>query len=848
MECANSREESRKRSGGAADKSLLARERRAEVGSFWHDLRHGARLLARSPGFTIIAVVTLALGIGGSTAIFSVVDSVLLRPLPYHKPDQIVRVFEVTDRGNQARFSDPNFLDLRQQVSGFADLAEFNSDLEPVAGGSEPVLVTVAAVSHDFFDVMGVQPFLGRAFSSDQMHVGGTPAVLVSYGFWQRYLASSRDFSSRHLSLSGHVVTILGVMPAGFDYPDNTEIWFPRELFPLSTYRTGQQWSVIGRLKDGVSLATARAEATTVARRLKQRYGEATNMVDVRVVRLQDEIVGNARPALLVLLGAVGLLLLVACANVANLLLAQAAGRKRELAVRVALGASRGQLTGQFIAESLLLSAAGSLAGMPLAVWGVRVLVAVEPGKLPRAEEVGVHPEVLGFAAGITVLTAVGLGLVTALRATSGDVQESLKGSERTQTGGTSSHRLRMVLLGAQIAVTMVLLVGAVLLGRSFFDLLKVDSGFRADHVLAMDLLDVWPETPAQKIHLVNVLGSLVERLRAVPGIEHVGVVSALPLSGLTPSGSYIVVEGTETFSSMQELLQVYLSLQQNPERTGHAEYLVASAGYFRAMGIPLLRGRLFEASDGPDSPSVAVVSQSFASRQWPGQDPLGKKIEFGNMDMDLRPFTIVGVVGDVRDRGLDLTATPMFYSYYRQRAANNFAVVMKTTRRTEDLVPIARQIERSIEPDLPVRFRTMKQIVSTSTANRRFNLVLLAGFALTALVLALMGVYGVGSYLVSQRTKEIGLRMALGAQTEDVVRMITGEGLRVILAGAAVGVAGALGLARVLSSLLFGVTAADPLTFLAVTVLVIAAGLAACYVPARRAARVDPIAALRES
>ncbi len=815
--------------------------------SFWQDLSHGVRLLARRPGFAAIAMVTLALGIGGATAMFSVVDGVLLRPLPYPHPDRIVRLFEDTARGTNPRWADLNFQDLREQTGAFEGMAEFNSDLEPVAGGSRPTLVTIAAVSRDFFQVMGVQPVRGRTFPAEQLHVGGTPMVLVSYGFWKRFLGGTPDFAARHLSLSGHDVTIVGVMPAGFDYPDGADLWFPRELSSTMTYRISHIWLAIGRLKPGVKLSAARAEASAVARRLKQEYGAATDMTDVELVRLEDQIVGNARPALLALVGAVGLLLLVACANVANLLLAQAAGRQRELAVRVAVGASRGHLVGQFIAESLLLSAGASLISLPVALWGVRALVLLGSAKLPRAGDVRWHPEVLVFAAAVAVLTAVALGLVTALRAAGSEIQECLKGSDRGQTGSHSSHRLRAVLLGAQVAIPLVLLVGALLLGRSLFGLLEVRAGFEPQRVLSMDLLDVWPETPAEKTHLINMLESLADRLRAVPGVEDVGVVSDLPLSDLTRSGGYLVLGPTDTFSSFKELAQAYLRLRQDPTRTGQAEYVVASGGYFQTMRIPLLRGRLFQASDGPDAPSVAVVSQAFASEQWPGQNPLGKRIEFANMDTDLRPFTVVGVVGDVRNRKLDAAPLPMFYSDYRQRAANNFSVVLRSARPAADLVPLARQIEQAVQPDLPVRFLTMSQIVFASTADRRFNMVLLAVFAVTALIVALMGVYGSAAYLVSQRTKEIGIRVALGAEANDVVRMIAGQGLRVILAGTVVGVAGALAFSRLLGSLLYGVKTTDPVTFAAVTLLVVAAGFVATYIPARRAARVDAIAALRQ-
>lgn len=817
------------------------------MGTFWHDLRHGARLLARNPGFALVAVLTLALGIGGSTAIFSVVDGVLLRPLPYPHPDRIVRVYEVTGHGADARLSDPDYLDFHSQIKALAGLAEFNSDLEPILGGSQPTLATVAAVSQDFFKVMGVEPFLGRAFSPGELHAGATPVVLVSYGFWQRFLGGMRDFDTRHLSVSGHLVTIVGVMPRGFSYPRNTDIWFPRELFGMGHVRSAHEWWGIARLKPGVSLAQAQAEATAVAARLHQEYRGSSDAKDLLLVPLQEQMVGSTRPELLILLGAVGLLLLVACANVANLLLAQASRRQRELAVRVALGASRRQLVGQFVAETLLLSAAGSLFGFPVAIWGVKALLALEPGKLPRASAVGVHPAVIGFAAAIAILTAFGLGLVTALRAFSADVQETLKGGERTQSAGASSHSLRLILMGAQVAVTLVLLVGAGLLAHSFFDLVAVHPGFRSRHVVTMDMLDVWPETPAQETHLVSVLTQMVDRIGNVPGVENVGLVSALPLTGLGPTGGYLVVTGNENFTNFTQLFQTYLQLAHDRSRTGRAGYRVASAGYFRAMRIPLLRGRLFDSGDGPKTPGVAVVSQSFADRQWPGQNPLGRKIEFGNMDADLRPLTIVGVVGDVHDRSLAASVQPMLYSCYRQRRANNFSLVIQTTRPVSAIVPIARQIEREVEPDLPVRFGTMQQILSESTVNQRFNFVLLSVFAVLALIVALMGVYGVSSYLVAQRTKEIGIRMAIGADAKDVIRMIAGQGLRVILVGAVIGVAGALGLSRVLASLLFGVSAADPATFLVVVALVVVTGLLATYLPARRAARVDPVAALRE-
>jgi putative ABC transport system permease protein len=828
------------------------------MGTFWHDLLHGARLLARKPGFTAIAILTLALGIGGSTSIFSVVYGVLLRPLPYPNAERIVRVFEVTAKGHHIAFSDPDFEDMRDQSTSFQNLVEFaDYGLEPVGRDVEPTLARVVHVSRGFFDVMGVHPLIG-GFPADQLHVGGTPVVLISYGFWKQHLGGTPDFRSKHLSLENHLVTIVGVLPAGFDFPNQAQIWVPRELTPIDPYRTGHNYNVIGRLQSGTTLAAAQSEATGIARRLKQRYGNDCDMTDAALVPLQEQIVGGTRPALLILLGAVGLLLLVACANVANLLLAQAAGRQRELAVRVALGATRKHLTAQFVAESLLLSMGGTVLGLPLAVWGVKALLALEPGKLPRAQEIGVHPAVLAFAAGVATLTAVGLGLVTAIRASYRDTQEALKGGERTQTGGASSHRLRKLLMGAQVAVTLVLLIGASLLGRSFFRLLAVNPGFRTQNIVTMDLLGVAPNVdlqnlkPAGRAALANetqFLSTLLNRLRAMPGVEQVGGINGLPMTGGGADGSFLVLTGTEKFNNLDDLVHYFNVYHGDPARVGHAEYRVAGPGYFTAMGIPLLRGRLFDHRDGADTPPVAVISQSLAQAQWPGQDPLGKQIEYGNMDLDMRPITIVGVVGDVRDTSLDVKPAPTFYVDFRQRpnAVNSFTVVIHTSRPATAIVPIARSIEQGLRSDLPVRFDTIDHVIAASVADRQFNLLLLGAFALTALIVALMGVYGVVAYLVSQRTKEIGIRMALGAQTSDVVRMIAGEGLKIIIVGAAVGVAGALALTRLLQSLLFGVSAADPTTFIAASLLILAAGLTACYVPARRAARIDPIAALRE-
>lgn len=817
------------------------------MGSFWHDLRHGVRLLSRNRGISLIALLTLALGIGGSTAIFSVVDGILLRPLPYPHPDRIVRVFAVTPHSSRAPFNDPDYLDFRSQIQAFDGVAEYHNDLEPVLGASEPVLVTVAAVSQDFFRVMGVRPYLGPGFPYAELHVGGAPIAMISYGFWQRYLGAAPDFAAHHLSLAGHAITLVGVMPPGFSFPNQADMWFPREIFPFTDCRVCHGYDLIARLKPGVSLASAQAQTSTVARRLKQRFGQQMDMSDATLVPLHEVIVGDTRPALLILLGAVGLLLLVACANVANLLLAQAAGRQRELAVRLAIGASRRHLARQFILETFLLSLAGSLLGVPLGLWGVHILIARAPEHLPRAHQVGLNWVVLGFAAGLAILTAVAIGALTALRATGRDVQESLRGGERTQTGGSSSYRLRMILMGAQVAVTLVLLVGAGLLGRSLMNLLDVNPGFHANQVVTMHLMNLWPDTQQEKEQLAQSMTALVTRLRAIPGIQRVGLVSELPLSGIAFREGYLVVNSPKPFDNEDQLKQAYRSQLSDPTRSGVGYYHVADGDYFRIMGIPLLRGRLFSPADTAEGQQVAVVSQSFAEKQWPGQDPLGKLVELSNMYFDLRAFTVIGVVGDVRERSLDASVTRAFYAYYRQRTSNDYFIVMQSALPAAGVIIAARQIEREMHPEWPPQFRTMDQLVSASISDREFNLTTLAAFAIIALLVALMGVYGVASYLVAQRTKEIGVRVALGADAASVVRLIAGEGLRVILIGAAVGLAGALAITQVLTSLLYGVHARDPLTLAAVVVLVLLTGLAACYVPARRAAQVDPIITLRD-
>ena len=830
------------------------------IETFLQDLRYGARQLRRNPGFTAVAVITLALGIGATTAIFSVVYGVLLRPLPYPHPDQIVSLTELARDGHHMRFADPNFHDLRAMNQTLAAMAKGYSDEMTIASGSGPARVSVATVSADFLRVMGVAPMLGRGFVPDELHEGGTPAALASYGYWKQNLGGSTDLSTIKLKTEDHVFSVVGVMPPGFDYPGHTQLWLPAELFgDQSPSRTSHNWGlVVGRLRSGVSLAQARANLSALARELYQQYKPNIDMTDVSVSPLRQALTASVRPALLVLLGAVGFLLLVGCANVANLLLARAAARERELAIRAALGAGRFRLIRQFMTETSLLSLAGGAIAVLLAIGGVDALLALAPRNLPRLDEVSVNLPVLLFALGISALVAMGLGVVTAMRATAADPQDALAEGGRGFAGSLASRRLARLLIGSQVAVTLVLLAGAGLLGRSLLRVLSVDPGFRTTNIVTMEL-----EVPASQLETLSTIteaikdtkpasfmNDLFNRLGAIAGVKEVGGVSNLPLGqgGDCPDGKFLLLNQAPRFDVNKPEDLASLDRLWNTAPGGGADFCVASAGYFKALGIPLLRGRLFNEHDTADAPHAALVSESMAHATWPNQNPLGRTIEFGNMDGDMRLLTIVGVVGDVHQRSLEKSAEPTVYVNYRQRLRGDrdFTVVMRATAPPRIVLDNARRILRQLAPDIAPRFQAFPDVFSASLDVRRFNLTLIAVFAIAALSLAAVGIYGVIAYSVSQRTHEIGIRMALGANKTDVLRMIAGQGLKMTIAGVVLGIAGALALTRFLASQLYGVTPNDPLTFIAVALLLASVALLASYLPARRATRVDPMAALR--
>ncbi len=820
--------------------------------SLWQDFKYAIRSLVKKPGFTVIALLTLALGIGAATAIFSVVDAVLLRPLPYPNPQQIVRVWEQAPDGHRMNMSDPNFDDFLAQNNTFASLAAYGYGLTSVSGGSEPVRVNIAVVSTDFFKALGVEPFRGRAFAPDEQRLHGAPAMIVSYSYWQRYLGGTADPSKFHLAMDGRVYPVVGVMPTGFDFPPGVAAWIARELDDETPSRTAHNWRGVGRVRDGVSVAQARVNLSAIAHRIKDQYGKEVDLADAAVVPLSDAMVGDVRTALLTLLGAVGLLLLVACANVAGLLLARTSARRKELAVRAALGADRGRLIQQFLAESFALTFAGGVLGIVIATWAVKIVGAILPANLPRQEGIAVNGPVLLFAVAASVAVAVSLGLFAAWRAGAGDLQEALGSGSRSYTGGGGSQRLRGFLVVGEIATTLVILVGAGLLGRSFLRLISTNPGFRQENLITMEFSPPIPQgqwgtdqsAMARQIHQMD---DILARLGTIPGAETVGLAGAIPVAAGDDlaDGAFLLLNGQKAPENFDE----WGRIAQNPSQVGHALYCVAGEGYFRTIGIPLIRGRIFGDQDALNSPNVAVISQALASQRWPNQDPIGQIIDFGNMDGNVKPLTVVGIVGDVRAEGLDRPPSSIIYVDYRQRGMNansSPTIVMRSAAAPAPIISAARGIFRDLAPDAPVKFSTFEQEMGGWLADRRFLLLLVGLFAAAALGLAAVGIYGVVAFSVARRTQEIGIRMSLGAQRGNVLGLVLGEGARMAALGVATGIVASVAITRVMSTLLFGISPTDPVTFVGVAVLLSFVALLASYIPARRAMRVDPIIALR--
>ena len=804
------------------------------------DIRFGIRMLLKSPGVSIIATIALALGIGANTAIFSVVNAVLLRPLPFPNSEALMSVFSTNrERGVlHGSFSYPDFFDLRTQNSSFDRVSCYHDGDFILTQHGEPTRLTGVVATSDLLPLLGDAPMLGRGFVPDEDKPSASRVVILSHSMFEKYFNSDPNILNQPITLDGKAFTVVGVMPRGFQFPvqnDPIDLWTTitgdaSGSDPITAQRGAHFLKVIGRLKPGVTEEKAQADANTIAARLAEQYPDTDSRQGMSVEQTLRAIVGDIRPALLILLGAVSFVLLIACANVANLLLARAMSRYKEMAIRAALGASRWRVVRQLLIESVLLSVVGGAIGLLLAVWWSDLLIALGKDDIPRATHVSLDWRVLLYTFGISVFTGVLFGLAPAFHSSKTRLTETLK-EGRGAGAGASKNRLRASLVVSEVAIAVVLLVGAGLLIKSLWRLHTVNPGLDPRNILTFNVALPEVKYPSEK--QAQFFTNLKKQLESVPGVQSVSSVYPLPLSG-------------DRFSISFEIDGRPVAKKDQPS----ADFFNVDPGYFRTMGIPLLKGRDFEDRDQHKSPPVIIVSETFVRQNFPGEDVLGKRIKPGisTFEDEETPWReIVGVVGDVKNRALNMEPRPVYYVPQAQIPFDQMVMVLKTNGDPHSFVKAATKEVGTLDGDLPVfGVKTMEEYISRSVSTPRFNTTLLSIFAAVALVLTVVGLYGVMSYAVAQRTSEIGIRLALGAQTKDVLSLIIGQGLRLVLIGIAGGLLGAFALMNLISSLLFGVTAKDPMTFIVVSVVLAVIALLACYVPARRATRVDPLEALR--
>jgi putative ABC transport system permease protein len=779
-------------------------------------------------------VITVALGVGAGTSLFSVVKAVLLNPLPYPEPQRLAWIAEVNDHGRQTQVAYRNFLDWREQNHSLEGIAAFYNAPVTVTGGIVPLRTSMGVVDQDFFSVIGVNASMGRTFTAAEQAMGAPHVAVIGYGMWQRAFGGDPAAIGRTLRVGDIAPTVIGIMPRGFAYPEKVELWLPITSFgdPGYTVRTGHNWRVVGRLKSGVSMGQAQADIGAIERRIKQEHPGGFQSKDAAVAPLQAHIVGEVRPALLTLFGAVGFLLLIVCVNVANLLLVRVTARTRELAVRTALGAGRRHLIRQMLSESLLLAVAGGTAGLLLAGWSMELLRVLLPAEVPRVGDIRIDGGVVAFALAVSAGAGLLFGFLPAWRACAMNVNEALKSGSRSATAGRQSHRTQGALVISEVCLSLVLVAGAGLLARSFWHLRSVDPGFRTDHVLVVDA--AFPSAKDAS-HVIPKYRDLLERVRAIPGVADAGTTRNLPVGGMTGDGHFVIEGKTAAASGNND-----------------AEYVMVSPGYLKTMRIPLLRGRDFTDRDSENSQPVAIISQDMARVYFPGSDPIGQRLWFDSFSPKENWLTIVGISGDVRQFSLTQKATdPQAYVLYTQQTLAGLlsgGVLMVHTQTDPGSVAGAvRNAVRAVNPEAVPTTQTMESVMAESLARQRFQMEILGSFAVLALVLAAVGLYGVLSYMVMASRSQIGIRLALGASPATVFRMITTRALALAGVGAVLGMFGCLAVRKVLVAMLYGIGPNDPLTIAGAVAVLLVVTVAAAYFPSRRAMRTDPMVALRE-